>query len=65
MSPCYGRDPKRPVSPATSMGTPNDLSPVPDLTRLDAMLTRLKLTPIRDRLDMLLAEEARRELTLA
>jgi DNA replication protein DnaC len=39
------------------------LSP-PDLTRLPAMLTRLKLTAIRDQLDTLLGEAARRELTL-
>ncbi len=37
----------------------------PDLLRLPAMLTRLKLTAIRDQLDMLLGEAARRELTLA
>ena len=36
----------------------------PDLTRLPAMLTRLKLTAIRDQLDALLGEAARRELTL-
>lgn len=41
------------------------LSPRPDLTRLPAMLTRLKLTAIRDQLDPLLGEAARRELTLA
>lgn len=39
--------------------------PVPDLTRLPAMLTRLKLTAVRDQLDTLLGEAARRELTLA
>ena len=65
MSPRYGREPKRPVSPAASMDTPDDLPPAPDLTQLDAMLTRLKLTAIRDQLDMLLGEAARRELTLA
>jgi DNA replication protein DnaC len=37
----------------------------PDLTRLPAMLTRLKLTAVRDQLDTLLGEAARRELTLA
>lgn len=37
----------------------------PDLTRLPAMLTRLKLTAVRDQLDTLLSEAARRELTLA
>ena len=36
----------------------------PDPATLDAMLTRLKLTAIRDQLDTLLAEAARRELTL-
>lgn len=36
----------------------------PDIERLDAMLTRLKLTAIRERLDTLLDEAARRELTL-
>ncbi len=36
----------------------------PDPATLDAMLTRLKLTAIRDSLDTLLAEAARRELTL-
>ncbi len=35
-----------------------------DHDRLDAMLTRLKLTAIRERLDALLDEAARRELTL-
>lgn len=43
---------------------PDDLPPPPDLTRLDAMLTRLKLTAIRDQLETLLADAARRELTL-
>ena len=41
------------------------LPSAPDLTRLPAMLTRLKLTAIRDQLDTLLSEAARRELTLA
>ena len=41
------------------------LPSAPDLTRLPAMLTRLKLTAIRDQLDTLLGEAARRELTLA
>jgi DNA replication protein DnaC len=41
------------------------MTPVPDLTRLPAMLTRLKLTAVRDQLDTLLGEAARRELTLA
>ena len=50
------------MSPETS---PDALAPRPDLTRLAAMLTRLKLTAIRDQLDPLLAEAARRELTLA
>jgi DNA replication protein DnaC len=36
----------------------------PDPATLDAMLTRLKLTAIRDQLNTLLAEPARRELTL-
>ena len=36
----------------------------PETERLDAMLTRLKLTAIRERLDTLLDEAARRELTL-
>src|SRR5690349_2281894 len=36
----------------------------PDHERLDAMLTRLKLTAVRDRLDALLDEAARQELTL-
>ena len=36
----------------------------PTIERLDAMLTRLKLTAIRERLDSLLDEAARRELTL-
>ncbi|PWV69020.1 ATP-binding protein [Halomonas sp. A11-A] len=36
----------------------------PDIERLDAMLTRLKLTAIRERLDTLLDEAARQELTL-
>jgi DNA replication protein DnaC len=40
------------------------LPPPPDLTQLTAQLTRLKLTAIRDQLDPLLAEAARRELTL-
>ena len=35
-----------------------------DPERLDAMLTRLKLTAIRDRLDSLLEEAARGELNL-
>ena len=39
------------------------LSPRPDLTRLPAMLTRLKLTAVRDQLDTLLDEAARSELT--
>jgi hypothetical protein len=43
---------------------PTTLTP-PDLTRLPAMLTRLKLTAVRDQLDTLLGEAARRELTLA
>ncbi len=43
---------------------PDDLPPPPDLTRLDTTLTRLKPTAIRDQLDTLLAEAARRELTL-
>lgn len=42
-----------------------DLPPRPDLAALAPMLTRLKLTAIRDQLDTLLAEAARRELTLA
>ncbi|MCE8014411.1 ATP-binding protein, partial [Billgrantia desiderata] len=37
---------------------------MPETERLDAMLTRLKLTAIRERLDTLLDEAARRELTL-
>jgi DNA replication protein DnaC len=41
------------------------LAPAPDLSLLPAQLTRLKLTAIRDQLDPLLAEAARRELTLA
>lgn len=41
------------------------LGSAPDLTRLPTMLTRLKLTAIRDQLDTLLGEAARRELTLA
>lgn len=41
------------------------LPAAPDLTRLPTMLTRLKLTAIRDQLDTLLGEAARRELTLA
>lgn len=36
----------------------------PDIERLDALLTRLKLTAIRERLDTLLDEAARQELTL-
>jgi DNA replication protein DnaC len=40
-------------------------TPAPDLTRLPAMLSRLKLTAVRDQLDTLLSEAARRELTLA
>ena len=36
----------------------------PQCQRLDAMLTRLKLTAIRERLDSLLDEAARREFTL-
>jgi DNA replication protein DnaC len=40
------------------------LLPRPDLTQLGAMLSRLKLTAIRDQLDTLLGEAARRELTL-
>lgn len=40
-------------------------TPAPDLARLPAMLTRLKLTAVRDQLDTLLSEAARRELTLA
>ena len=52
--------PRATVAPAA----PGDLPPPPDLTRLAAMLTRLKLTAIRDQLDTLLAEAARRELTL-
>jgi DNA replication protein DnaC len=36
----------------------------PDQAALHAMLTRLKLTAIRDQLDTLLADAARRELTL-
>jgi DNA replication protein DnaC len=40
------------------------LAPRPDLTQLEAMLTRLKLPAIRDQLDTLLAEAARQELTL-
>ena len=43
----------------------DDLPPRPDLTALVPMLTRLKLTAIRDQLDTLLGEAARRELTLA
>lgn len=49
---------------ATPTG-PNGLPPAPDLTALVPMLTRLKLTAIRDQLDTLLGEAARRELTLA
>jgi DNA replication protein DnaC len=41
------------------------LGPAPDLQLLPAQLTRLKLPAIRDQLDTLLAEAARRELTLA
>ncbi|WP_211620723.1 ATP-binding protein [Halomonas sp. PGE1] len=37
---------------------------MPETERLDAMLTRLKLSAIRERLDTLLDEAARRELTL-
>lgn len=48
----------------TSAPAPDDLPPRPDLTRLVPMLSRLKLTAIRDQLDSLLAEAARRELTL-
>jgi DNA replication protein DnaC len=36
----------------------------PDHERLDAMLTRLKLTAVRERLDALLGEAARQELNL-
>jgi len=36
----------------------------PDPHALEAMLTRLRLTAIRDQLDSLLDEAARRELTL-
>jgi DNA replication protein DnaC len=36
----------------------------PEAERLDAMLTRLKLTAVRERLDGLLDEAARREMTL-
>ena len=36
----------------------------PDPATLDAMLTRLKLTAIRDQLDTLLAEAEHRDLTL-
>jgi DNA replication protein DnaC len=36
----------------------------PDQERLDAMLTRLKLIAVRDRLDSLLDDAARRDLTL-
>ncbi len=43
---------------------PDDLPPRPDLTQLAPMLSRLKLTAIRDQLDSLLGEAARRELTL-
>ncbi len=43
----------------------DDLPPRPDLTALVPMLTRLKLTAIRDQLETLLGEAARRELTLA
>lgn len=42
---------------------PTALTP-PDLTRLPGMLTRLKLTAMRDQLETLLGEAARRELTL-
>ena len=42
-----------------------DLPARPDLAALAPMLTRLKLTAIRDQLDALLGEAARRELTLA
>lgn len=37
---------------------------IQNVDRLDAMLTRLKLTAIRERLDTLLDEAARREMTL-
>jgi DNA replication protein DnaC len=37
---------------------------IPDTDRLQAMLTRLQLTAVRDRLDTLLDEAARRELNL-
>jgi DNA replication protein DnaC len=42
-----------------------DLPPRPAVAALAPMLTRLKLTAIRDQLDALLGEAARRELTLA
>jgi len=35
-----------------------------DIENMEAMLTRLKLTAIREQLDSLLDEAARRELTL-
>jgi len=49
--------------------TPRAVAPAalvspPDPAALHAMLTRLKLTAIRDQLDTLLADAARRELTL-
>jgi DNA replication protein DnaC len=47
------------------MPTTSTTLTAPDLTRLPAMLTRLKLTAVRDQLDTLLGEAARRELTLA
>lgn len=40
------------------------MTPPPDVSRLAAMLTRLKLTAMRDQLETLLGEAARRELTL-
>ena len=48
----------------TRRATPAALVSPPDPATLHAMLTRLKLTAIRDGLDTLLAEAARRELTL-
>jgi DNA replication protein DnaC len=53
----------RATIPTAATGGPG-LAPRPDLTQLDAMLTRLKLPAIRDQLDTLLAEAARQELTL-
>ena len=47
------------------MGAARKTKPVEVTAELEPMLTRLKLTAIRDQLDTLLGEAARRELTLA